>query len=139
MSSVRTRASWTGVILPLEPRATLKAIRRITRPAPSPIYSHFFFIGEVLLPEGSFPAAAHLVDLRFSDLDVGQRRNAITPSALQLDLGVDQLEDGSRANVVLLLGELLVFCRRLDRALRDIQSLQRLAVGEQGAVDLARQ
>src|SRR5206468_12323142 len=138
-SSTRTRASCTDSTLPPAERVTFTTTNTTTSTTPITIHSHFFFIASRLLGRRSLAVTADPVDLRLGHADGGQRLDEVALRRLQLHLGVDELEDGRRPDVVLLLGQLEVLDRRLLPPLRHPVLLDRLVVREQRLVHLARQ
>src|SRR5438552_11307773 len=117
MSSRRTRANCTATILPADCRATFATTRSTRTSPPSPIQIHFFFMRVRLLPYvcrsrrserrpqgmGSVSAPADLLDRRLGHAHSRESRDHVAPRGLDLHLGVDQVEDGGGADVVLLL------------------------------------
>src|SRR5438093_6831821 len=140
MSSSRTRANWTGVLLPLPPRTRLKAISATTTRAPSPIHSHRLPFMPSILPRGSsLDAPADAIELRLGHADRRQPLDARGRRPGQADLRIDELEDGRRSDIVFLLGELEVLRRRLERGAGELLAPDRLPVGDHRLVDLALQ
>src|SRR5438552_479412 len=139
MSSVRTRASWTGT--PLRPPwAAMFTITRIKiRAAPRPIQSHFFFFmaTRFLLGGALLGAAPDAIQLSLRDPNGRKGRNDVALGALQLNLGIDQVQDGRRADIVLLLRELQVLRRGLESAARDAFTRHRFAIRQHRLVHLA--
>src|SRR6266516_1016576 len=140
MSSSRTRANWTAVLLPLPPRTRLTAINPATTRAPNAIHSHRRpFMPSTLLGGPSLDAPAGPVELRLGHADRGQRLDARGRGPGQADLRIDELENGRRSDVVFLLRELEVLGRRLERRAGELLAPERLPVGHHGLVDLALQ
>jgi len=83
--------------------------------------------------------SADPVDLRLGHPDGGQRLDDVALRGLQLHLGVDQLENRRRNDVVLLLGQLEVLDRGLQSTCGHLVLLDRLVVREQRLVHLARE
>src|SRR5262245_4876346 len=140
MSSARTRASCTGTPFFLPPWAAMLAmIRMIIRAPPRPIQSHLFFIRRSCLLRGLLRPSPDTVDLGLGHPNGRQRADRIARGSLELNLGVDQLQDRRRADIVLLLSELHVLHRRIEPLAGDAVPLDRREVGQKCLIHLGRQ